>query len=231
MINIISTFYISKYSSNLDNLRSKELEACLVNNIVSTFVEKLHLFVDDEDSLNRVKELSNNSEKVVIIEVGKKPKYSDFFNYILNNLQNKICMITNSDIFLYECDNRLIESININKLAYALTRYEYDMSCPLINNYGGSHDCYIFNAKFIDEKIINEHSNFYQNLPGIETHIIKNFCDNGFKVYNPCKQIKIIHLHKSQLRNHGQWIGLHKCGDDNYHKKNCWYVPPIYISL
>jgi hypothetical protein len=229
MINIISTFYISKYSSNLDNLRSKELEACLINNIASSFVEKLHLFVDDEDALNRVKESSNNSEKVVIIEVGKKPKYSDFFNYILNNLQNKICMITNSDIFLYECDNILIESININKLAYALTRYEYNMSCPLINNYGGSHDCYIFNSKFIDDKIINEHTNFYQNLPGIETHIIKNFCDNGFKVYNPCRQIKIIHLHKTQLRNHGQWIGLHKNGDWNCLKKNCWYIPPKFL--
>ena len=43
MINIISTFYISKYSSNLDNLRSKEIEACLINNIASSFVEKIHL--------------------------------------------------------------------------------------------------------------------------------------------------------------------------------------------
>jgi hypothetical protein len=140
-------------------------------------------------------------------------------------------MITNADIFLYECDNRLIETININKIAYALTRYEYNMSCPLINEYQGSHDCYIFNSKFIDDKIINEHTNFSQNLPGIESHIIKNFCDNGFKVYNPCRQIKIIHLHKTQLRNHGEWIGLHNSGDHNYHMKNCWYVPPIYISL
>ena len=231
MINIISTFYVSKYKSELDYLRSKELEDSLVNNISSPFVEKLHLFLDDEDALNRVKELSKNSEKVVIIEVGKKPKYNDFFKYILDNLKNKICMITNSDIYLFECDNRLIESANINMIAYALTRYEYDMSCPLINNYQGSHDCYIFNSKFINEKFINEHTDFYQNLPGIETHIIKNYCDNGFKVYNPCRQIKIIHLHKTQLRNHGQWIGLHNCGDDNYHKKKCWYVPPINIPL
>jgi len=231
MINIISTFYISKYKSELDYLRSKEIESCFVNNLSSVFIEKIHIFVDDDESLNKLNELSNNSEKVVIIEVGKKPKYSDFFNYILNNLQNKICMITNADIFLYECDNILIESINTNKIAYALTRYEYNMSCPLIDNYQGSHDCYIFNSKFIDEKFINEHTNFYQNLPGIETHIIKNFCDFNFKVYNPCRQIKIIHLHKTQLRNHGQWIGLHNCGDDNYHKKNCWYVPPIYVSL
>ena len=229
MINIISTFYISKYSSTLDNLRSKELEACLVNNLASKFIEKIHVFVDDNEALNKLKELTNNSEKVIVIEVGKKPMYTDFFNYIINNLNNKICMITNSDIFLYECDENLIDNLKENKIAYALTRYEYNMSHPLIDKYQGSHDCYIFNSKFINENIINEHTNFYQNLPGIETHLIKNFCDNGFKVYNPCHQIKIIHLHKTQLRNHGKWIGLHRCGDDNHFEKSCWCIPPVKL--
>ena len=144
-----------------------------------------------------MKELTNNSEKVVVIGLGKKPKYNDFFKYILDNLNDKICMITNSDIYLLECDVGLIERLKNDKICYALTRYEYDMSHPQITNYQGSHDCYIFNSKFIDEKFINKHTDFYQNLPGIETHIIKIFCDNGFKVYNPCRQIKIIHLHKT----------------------------------
>jgi hypothetical protein len=229
MINIISTFYVSKYSSNLDNLRSKELEACLVNNITSPFVEKLHLFVDDEDALNRLKELTNGSEKVVVIGVGQKPKYNDFFKYILDNLNDKICMITNSDIFLSQSDLNLIERLQKEKICYALSRYEYDLSRPQITNYGGSHDCYIFNSKFIDEKIINKHTDFYQNFPGIETHTIKNFCDQGFNMYNPCNQIKIIHLHKTQLRNHGQWIGLHKPNDWEHHCNSCWWVPPIIL--
>ena len=180
MINIITTFYISKYSSNLDNLRSKELEACLINNISCPFIEKVHLFVDDDDALIRLKELSNNSEKIVIIGVGHKPKYNDFFNYIINNLNDKICMITNSDIFLSQCDVNLIKRLKNEKLCYALTRYEYDMSHPLIDNYCGSHDCYIFNSSFIDKNIINKHTDFYQNLPGIESQIVKNFCDFNF---------------------------------------------------
>ena len=230
MINIISTFYASKYSSNLDNLRSKELEACLVNNIASQFVEKIHLFIDDNEDLIRLKELTNESEKVVVISVGIKPKYNDFFKYILDNLENKICMITNSDIFLSEVNNeQLLRELENEKNMYALTRYEYDMSHPLIDNYCGSHDCYIFNSKFINKNIINEHTNFYQNFPGIETHIIKNFCDNGFRVFNPCKQIITIHLHKTQLRNHGEWIGLHNYGDWEHHKRSCWWVPPSIL--
>jgi hypothetical protein len=138
-------------------------------------------------------------------------------------------MITNADIFLYECDNNLLENVINTNTAYALTRYEYNMSCPLINNYQGSHDCYIFNSKFIDDKIINENTNFYQNFNGIETRIIKSLCDCGLKVYNPCYQIKIIHLHYSGIRNHGEWIGLHKPGDYEYFKRSCWCIPPVHL--
>lgn len=229
MIHLVSTFYISKYSSNLDNLRSKELEACLINNVSCPFIEKVHLFVDDNDALIRLKELSNNSEKIVVIGVGNKPKYNDFFNYIINNLNDKICMITNSDIFLSHCDVKLIERLKNEKFCYALTRYEHDMSHPLIDNYYGSHDCYIFNSSFIDKNIINKHTDFYQNLPGIESQIVKNFCDFNFKVFNPCKQIITVHLHKTQLRNHGEWIGLHKYGDLEYQRGSCWWVPPVIL--
>ena len=228
-MHIISTFYISTYSSHLDKLRSEELEICLLNNISSPFVEKIHLFVDNMDALLRLNQLSSNSDKIVVIGIGKKPTYSDFFKYIIDNVKEQICMITNADIFLYEVDTRLIERVKECKIAYALTRYEHDMSHPLMNDYHGSHDAYIFNSAFIDKSIINEHTNFYQNMIGIESRIIKTLCDAGFQVYNPCKQIKIVHLHKTELRNHGEWVGLHKCGDDAFHRKNCWWVEPTVL--
>jgi len=229
MINIISTFYVSNCSSHLDNARNEELEECLLQNIASDFVEKIHLFVDDNAALTRLNELSSNSNKIVVIEVGKQPKYADFFNYIINNLTDKICMIANADIFLYESDSNLIANLKENKNAYALTRYEHNMTHPLMDYYQGSHDSYIFNSKFLDETIINEHTDFYQNFIGIESRIIKALCDNGFKVLNPCKQIKIVHLHKTDLRNHGKWIGLHNWGDDEFHRNSCWWVPPIML--
>ena len=231
MINIISTFYISKYNSWLDLERSHELETCLLNNVKSTIVEKIHLFVDDDAAYQKIIQLTNNSNKIIIIEIGKTPKYIDFFNYILQNLQNKICMITNADIYLYEFQPALIELLNSNEYVYALTRHEYDFSSPLIEKYQGSHDCYIFNSGFLKKTIINDNTNFYQNFPGIETRILKSFCDNGFKPLNPCKQIKIIHYHKTELRKHGEWIGLHRCGDDDFFKKSCWCVPPTIINF
>jgi hypothetical protein len=230
MINIISTFYLSKYNSHLDNLRSQELIDSLLKNLESSLVEKIHLFIDDNESLDKLNNITNHSDKIIIIEIGKKPKYSDFFRYIIDNLQDQICMITNADIYLHECNVELINLLNKNKIVYALTRYEYDMSKPLIDNYLGSHDAYIFHSSFIEKNIMNEDTDFYQNFPGIETHIIKSFFDCGFQILNPCKEIKIVHLHKTNLRNHGEWIGLHNYGDEDFFKKSCWYVPPTTIN-
>ena len=98
MINIISTFYISKYGSSNDNKRTDELIQALINNINSEIIEKIHLFIDDDDSLeklNEIKSKSNNSDKIVIIAIKKQPIYHDFFNYILEKLPNNICMIIN----------------------------------------------------------------------------------------------------------------------------------------
>ena len=103
MINIITSFYISKYSSDLDSERSNELISALLFNINLDIVEKIHLFVDDEESLSKLNEITN-SDKIKVIGLKKRPKYNDFFNYILENIPDKICMLINSDIYIKEYD-------------------------------------------------------------------------------------------------------------------------------
>lgn len=229
MIHIISTFYVSKYGSNLDNERTDELCNALLHNINSEYVEKIHLFLDDEDAVEKLRSITN-SEKIEIISVGKKPKYCDFFEYIIHHVQNKICMIINADIYLAECDQELIQRLLDTKIGYTLTRYEWDMSHYLIDNYCGSHDCYIFNSKFLTENIVHSpHTLYNQNIPGIESQIISALLDEGLTMYNPCKQIKIVHLHKSELRNRtGEWIGLHRPGNDELYTSR-WYISPVYL--
>jgi len=235
MINIISAFYISKYKNSLDNQRTDELCNALINNLNCDIIKKIHLFIDDFDSLELLNKIileNYNSSKIVIIGI-KKPIYHDFFNYILNTLPNDICMIINSDIYLHFYDINILNLLSYEKYCYALTRYEYDMTHPLIDLYLGSHDSYIFNSKYLDNRIICKETNFKQNSLGIESNIIKSFCELGFKVFNPCKQIKIVHLHKTNLRNYtlNDWIGLHKYGDDSFLKNSCWYIHPSILIL
>lgn len=232
MINIITTFYISKTGTIINDNRTNELFEALQKNMGNTSIKQIHLFLDDMMAYEKIQTLNKSVffNKIIICGIKSNPKHIDFFNYAIHKLPNEICMIINSDIYLYEIDENLLLSVKNDKIAYALSRYEWDMTTPQINRYLGSHDGYIFTPKHINNSL--DLVNFYPNIPGIETHIIKMFVENNYKVYNPCFQIKIVHLHKSNIRNYkDNWIGLHNCGDDNHFFNSVWCIPPIHLQI
>lgn len=200
-IHIITSFYISE-----NNDRTNELVKALDNNLHSDYIDKIHLFVDDEKCVdylkNRCKQLFHS--KIKIVEIGKQPLYSDLFNYC-NTLKDKICMITNSDIWLYSIGNiNILNKLkeNNNKTIFSLTRHEHDFSYPLIKNYCGSHDAFVFISP-IDNQII-KHVQHKQNVWGSENVVLYELNKAKYTLYNPCIQIKIIHEHKSNIRDHNR---------------------------
>jgi hypothetical protein len=96
------------------------------------------------------------------------------------------------------------------------------MSSPLINNYHGSHDSFIFKSPLLIKNIDN--LNFYQNIWGSEAKLLETIYNSGIKILNPCYQIKIVHLHKSQVREKNRrWIMRHTKENKAVHH------PPIKI--
>ena len=100
-LEIITSFFLHKQKKRLN-----ELVKCLSKNLNSQYVNMIHLFLDTEDCIsylkNKFKDLYD--KKIKIIRVGKQPKYSDLFLYC-NNLKQKNCFITNSDIWIHSIDN------------------------------------------------------------------------------------------------------------------------------
>lgn len=235
MVELVTTFFVpvcdddaSDPEFEIKMNRRRELVDALERNVDCAHIQRIHLFITAPEDLLCI---DDRQGKIVPIIWPGQPIYSDYFSYILENLPDAICMIANSDIYLRDCDIELIHQLKRQKVAYALTRYEHDMSCYLIDHYLNSHDCYLFCSRFIDSRIISEHTNYKQNLPGIESHIISNFVKSGFEVKNPCRQIVTVHLRQTGLRTHGQWVGLHTCGNDHELKTSCWYIPPTLVEL
>jgi hypothetical protein len=225
MINIITSFFISKLVNPRIEFRNQELVNALLKNVSSPFVETVHLFVDDEISMRKLTALfadSINSKKINIISVGKQPLYYDLFAYALN-LKDKICMVTNSDIYIDSCETALIDRLNNEPtLLYALTRHEYDMSCPLINSYQGSHDSFIFKSPLNNISI--ETLKFPQNVWGSENKLISELYKQQIVIKNPCKQIKIVHLHQSAIREQNRiTISHHTYDNPSVH------FPPVHL--
>ena len=201
MINIITSFYTSNVDSMKDNERNNELKKCLENNLNNDNIKKIHLYIDDTEALNYINNL--NSNKINIIDLGKKPLYSDLFGYAINNLQNEICMVTNSDIYLGDYDTNLLKKLDDKNTVFALTRHEHDLSYPLITSFNGSHDSFIFKSPINNTFL--KHVQYVQHNWGSESVLLHELYTVGIKLYNPCMQIKIIHLHKSNLRESNRY--------------------------
>ena len=155
--------------------------------------------------------------------------YTDFFK--LANTLNEICMIANSDIWLYKIYREQISYINSNpNTIYALTRHEQDMTCYLIDNYCGSHDAFIFKSP-INTNILDS-IKIKQNLWGSENVVIQELEKYDYKVRNPCKSTIIVHEHKSQLREKNRGGVYHllsnELADSVRNKHVCNQVPPSY---
>ena len=102
MLHLITSFYLCKKKD-----RQSELNKTLHENINNKFISKIYLFIDNTESF---KLLNKNykeflDSKIVIINIGKQPLYTDLFKYA-NTLKNKICIIANSDIWLKTITNK-----------------------------------------------------------------------------------------------------------------------------
>ena len=213
-INLITSFYLP-----LNKERREEIIKTLKQNISSPYIKNIHLYIDNEEAKTfLMEEIEDEERKIKIIGTGRQAKYSDFFWYCNNNLKNEICMISNGDIWLKHIDHPLILNFLYQKeVVFALTRHEYDLSFPLINKYNGSHDVFMFIPSRLTLKISKysykykniyhlENQNFYsninteQNVWGSENLVIDALKNRNNKILNPCKNIIIVHEHKTQLR-------------------------------
>ena len=196
MIHLITSFYITHFNSEKNNDRNNELQTALNNNLFNPLIDKVHLYIDNNEALEYIQNLNNS--KIIIISINYKPLYSDFFNYANTNLSEHICMITNSDIYLHECDINILNKLNDSNMVYALTRHENDLSCVQIQHFVGSHDSFLFKSPVnIDINDITHP----QDVWGAENVICYELKKKNIPIKNPCYQIKIVHLHSSWLRN------------------------------
>ena len=83
--------------------------------------------------------------------------------------------ILNSDIELIIKNESILKELNKSS-CFFLTRHEVDNTRPLIDNFCGSHDAYLFNSNVLNKKIQNldnedelNYINFKQNTFGIES--------------------------------------------------------------
>ena len=238
-------------NESLFSRRQNEYLWCIMENAFHSAVEKLHLLVEDEESLatlcswENYPKLMASSKVCVSVKSGisapgqNKVLYSDLFRLANESGTSKLnqqhitpALIMNSDIYLSRDFTGLtgkMQDFLTRGGAFALTRWEEDGSCPLIENYQGSHDGFLFLPngytfskagyrqsqpanpavdtvlepenfqKFL--RNVNLPQNTYQGENIIIFELMQALGEDFLR--NPCLDLKLCHKHQVAFR---QWL-------------------------
>lgn len=211
-INIFSQFYLPDNKERLC-----EIQEALKKNTINPYINKIYLL---NERIYSEFELGINSEIIHQINIGKRVKFSDFFNFMqYNNIQG-FNIIINIDIFFDKTIYNLNYSdIDITKKIFSLLRFEYrnennldtcllygskeyfkkyfkNEKTPVIEGSPASSDTWIIhsNNKLTKKEI--SLFNFELGLQGCDNKIIYLFKILGYDIYNDPYFVKTFHIQK-----------------------------------
>jgi hypothetical protein len=186
--------------------RQDEFLLCLKKNLENQLIEKIIIFFEINKNFNDFKNkidciIENYPDKLSMIEINSRPKYSDFFKFANLNYDKRKIVLSNADIYL-DSSLSLINKSLLDGLFVALTRWDKidddyiiypDHGCLFI----GSQDTWIFSTP-----IINFYSEIYLGYLCCDQAIAYSAFKSGLNVINPCLSIKTFHVHESGIRTY-----------------------------
>jgi hypothetical protein len=203
-INLITSFFIKQN----DTLSNQEMEMCLQTNLNNPYIKKIHLLQDGTYNFTGF----INNEKIVATDIHSRITVKDAIRYANAFLQGEVSIISNSDIYYDDTIKNLLllyESQDITR-SYAISRRrtyrrlpDGELSPKTDGNdkdhcelYQGSHDAFIFISPLPEE--LADELPIFLGMPGLDNRIIYQFRTNGIHVTNPCRVIKIWHVHSNR---------------------------------
>lgn len=169
-MNLFINYYLS-------DTRQDELDECLFQNIENPLIDQIFLIFD--------RFIHFDSPKVKVLQWSFRPTFQDMYDLTLHS--TGINIIANADIYFDET-LELAKGIKENEV-YALTRWDNGKQIMGWD----SQDAWLINGKL---KVSG--CNFPQAVAGCDNAFAARLQDAGYKVLNPSKDIKAIHLHRGE---------------------------------
>lgn len=229
-IHIFTQFFIHR-----DPVRNSEIRQCIRLNTMNPLVTKIHLL---NERMYSEDEIGTVSDKVVQVDMGRRLRFSDVFQYIRKcNIQGYL-ILTNVDIFFDSTlGNLMISNLCFEKSVITQLRFEYrgddNMDTPIQNLplkdsqiFGprfDSQDTWIFHSNNFIRKSEEKAFTFEFGKPGCDNKTIYLLSILGYKLYNDPVFVKTYHNHKSNQRDYSikdsigrPWGGLCPAGYNPY---------------
>jgi hypothetical protein len=215
---IPKTWLVYQYYEDKNPQRFEEIKTCLMTNLECTMIDRI-LLLNEE-----VYDLPSHPKLQVEI-IGEYLTYYDIFIESKKHVpMDDFIIFCNSDIIFndslhYLWKIRLAEE----RLFLAILRWETLEPPKIYGPCDSSQDAWIIARKNIDFKIQKAEVAIPFGKPGCELSLSRIIYDKGFLVANPAYDIKILHNHKSEIRNYTRDEG-------EFIRKNWLFVEPSYID-
>jgi hypothetical protein len=174
--------------------RAHEIFCCAKTNVDCRQFDKVVFFLENgRDEYEKL--ASQVGTKIVLVDSGRRTKYSDFIEWGNANLDGRIVVAANSDVY-FDDTISLVHEYNMAGRFWALTRREPYSDFALRHDPHKTQDVWIWQAPLV----IN--TDLELGRPGCENHFAWLAWKVGLKVANPSLSIKVYHRHQSGLRRY-----------------------------
>lgn len=118
IVNLLTTLYKSDNTK-----RQLELDYAFRRNFNNSYIDKLQIWVEGDDSLIPQDMQSAIGDKINSMKTSTQPLYSDFFNYANKYLDKEIIIISNNDIYWPDESIRLLKEHLKPGMVFSLSRH------------------------------------------------------------------------------------------------------------
>ena len=208
-IHVFTQFYRPK-----DEQRWDEVRSCLEKNASNPQIDVLHVLYERKEDLKFV----TRSRRIAFSPLVERLTYSKWLNLSMQLDAGDVSLLINSDIYLDETLTVLRDShsqLVRHKVFLALTRYNPVGKLLLLNkNPHWTQDVWGLTVpeQPFDKALLQETA-FDLGQPGCDNKIAYVMHSYGFRVTNPCRKLRSIHLHAEETRRYDsradKLIGLH----------------------
>ncbi|WP_164919517.1 exostosin domain-containing protein [Hansschlegelia zhihuaiae] len=180
--------------------RRSELEECLARNVDCAQIKQIILLIDD-DAVPHVE-----SAKIKILKLDHRPTYADWVKYSYSLAEDSISIIANADIYFDASVEKLKDLLSYDPTAFvAISRYDRVAGVETLHaNPHWSQDAWAFLPSAAPNPHRDKWLDFPLGIPRCDNKVAYVFAVYGHRVYNPCGQVKIVHLHETGLRTYNK---------------------------
>lgn len=178
--------------------REKELVLCLEKNRANPLVSHIYLMVDDDAEVDLA------DGRVTVIRMDRRPTYEDWTRLSEAYCPQDVSVLANADIYFDDTLDRLEALFDADPTGFvALSRYELvGNDTSLHPNPHWSQDTWAYWPAHASNPDRDRCLDFPLGVPRCDNKVAYTFAVYGHAIYNPCHEVRSIHVHETGLRTY-----------------------------